>query len=77
LYLLGGGVCEAWDLFSPSMFRELESRSYVYRLTKPKVLEPESLEVGKTHILRAQLGPSAGLIGACILGLNEPISVLQ
>jgi glucokinase len=77
LYLLGGGVCEAWDLFSPSMFRELESRSYVYRLTKPKVLEPASLEAGKTHILRAQLGPTAGLIGACILGLNEPIPVSQ
>jgi glucokinase len=29
LYLLGGGVCEAWDLFSPAMFRELEHRSYV------------------------------------------------
>jgi len=70
LYLLGGGVCEAWNLFSPSMFSELERRSYVYRLTKPEVLEPERLEVGKTYILKAELGSSAGLLGACVAGLE-------
>ena len=74
LYLLGGGVCEAWDLFSPAMFRELESRSYVYRLTKPEVLEPETLEARKTYILKAQLGPTAGLLGACVLGLKSALS---
>jgi len=70
LYLLGGGVCEAWDLFSPAMFRELERRSYLYRLTKPDVLEPTHLEAGKTYILKAQLGSSAGLLGACVKGLE-------
>jgi glucokinase len=74
LYLLGGGVCEAWDLFSPAMFRELEYRSYVYRLTKPKVLEPATLEARKTYILKAQLGPTAGLLGACVLGLKSALS---
>jgi glucokinase len=74
LYLLGGGVCEAWDLFSPAMFRELEHRSYVYRLTKPDVLEPENLEARKTYILKAQLGPTAGLLGACVLGLKSALS---
>ena len=39
------------------MFRELERRSYVYRLTK-------------TYIFKAELGLSAGLLGACILGLE-------
>jgi glucokinase len=70
LYLLGGGVCEAWDLFSPSMFRELEQRSYLYRLTKPEVLAPTHLEAGKTYILKAELGAAAGLLGACVAGLE-------
>ena len=71
LYLLGGGVCEAWDLFAPTMFKELSTRSYIYRLTTPQELKPESLEAGKTYILKAQLGPAAGLLGACILGLKS------
>lgn len=71
LYLLGGGVCEAWDLFAPTMFRELRERSYIYRLTEPSDLEPERLEEKKTYVLRAQLGPAAGLLGACLLGLQE------
>jgi len=70
LYLLGGGVCDSWSLFSPAMFRELERRSYLYRLTKPEVLEPTHLETGKTYILRAELGSSAGLLGACVKGLE-------
>jgi glucokinase len=74
LYLLGGGVCEAWDLFAPAMFRELESRSYVYRLTTPQYPQPEFLDAGKTYILKAQLGSTAGLLGACILGLSTPTS---
>jgi glucokinase len=74
LYLLGGGVCEAWDLFSPAMFRELEHRSYVYRLTKPTVLEPSTLEARKTYVLKAQLGSTAGLLGACVLSLKSALS---
>jgi glucokinase len=70
LYLLGGGVCEAWNLFSPSMFLELERRSYIYRLTKPEDLEPARLTAGKTYILRAELGHLAGLLGACVAGLE-------
>ncbi|MEO6924268.1 MAG: ROK family protein, partial [Bryocella sp.] len=35
LYTIGGGACEAWDLFAPVMFDELLQRSYVYRLTAP------------------------------------------
>jgi glucokinase len=67
LYLLGGGVCDSWDLFAPTMLRVLRKRSYVYRLTEPEVLEPVSLEPNKTYVLRAQLGSSAGLLGACLL----------
>jgi len=56
LYVLGGGLAGAWDLFSPALFEELERRSYVYRLTG-----------GKTQVVTAQLGPDAGLLGACLL----------
>jgi glucokinase len=70
LYLLGGGVSEAWDLFAPTMFRELRSRSYIYRLTEPKEQAPDALELNKTYILPAQLGPIAGLLGACLLPLH-------
>ena len=70
LYLLGGGVCEAWDMFSPRMFLELERRSYIYRLTRPDVLEPARLAAGKTYIIKAELGPLAGLLGACVAGLE-------
>ena len=77
LYLLGGGLCEAWNLFSPPMFRELERRSYIYRLTKPEVLETARLEAGKTHIRKAELGPLAGLLGACVAGLEASTSVPQ
>ena len=71
LYLVGGGVCEAWNLFAPVMFRELQVRSYVYRLTAPEILQPAHLERHKTYILGAQLGPSAGLLGACLLPLQQ------
>lgn len=72
LYLIGGGVCEAWDLFAPRMFEDLRARSYIYRLTEPRVLEPDHLEPNKTYILRAQLSSTAGLLGACLLGLQPP-----
>jgi glucokinase len=56
LYILGGGLANAWDLFAPALFEELTKRSYVYRLTE-----------GKTRIVTAELGPDAGLLGACLL----------
>jgi glucokinase len=71
LYLIGGGVSEAWDLFAPAMFHELTIRSYVYRLTKPDELQPEVLARHKTYISGAQLGPKAGLLGACLLPFQQ------
>jgi glucokinase len=70
LYVIGGGVCEAWDLFSPTMFHELTARSYVYRLTQPTIPQSAQFERHKTYILGAQLGPTAGLLGACLLALQ-------
>lgn len=75
LYLLGGGVCEAWDMFAPTMFQELRLRSYVYRLTAPDELHPVVLERHRTYILRAELGSTAGLLGACLLPYQRQRSV--
>jgi hypothetical protein len=61
---LGGGACEDWDLFAPTMFQHLHSRSYVYRLTEPAVLAPGRLEAKMTYFLPAEFGPTAGLLGA-------------
>jgi glucokinase len=71
LYLIGGGLCEAWDLFAPTMFSELRRMSYVYRLTMPDVLETARLLPKKTYILGAELGTHAGLLGACLLPFQE------
>ena len=80
LYLLGGGVSDAWDLFAPAMFAALPKRSYVYRLTAPDELYPATLEHHKTYIMKAQLGSNAGILGAALLAIqaaNEELSPLE
>jgi len=57
LYLLGGGMTGAWDLFHPPMLAELEHRSFIYRKSAPR-------------IERATLGGDAGLFGAAYLPLQ-------
>jgi glucokinase len=56
LYLLSGGVLPAWDLFAPSMMKEIELRSFTFRNAK-------------TRVERAILGNQAGLFGAAYLPL--------
>jgi glucokinase len=58
LYLLSGGVLAAWDEFAPSMFREIERRSFTYRNAK-------------TSVSKALLGSEAGLYGAAYLPLQS------
>ena len=58
LYLLSGGPLPAWDLFSPSMFAEVTTRSFTFSRTG-------------TRIERAQLGGDAGLYGAAYLPFCE------
>ncbi len=70
LYVVGGGVAESWDLLAPSLFDELERRSYVYALTAPGRAASASMPGGGTRVLQARLGPEAGLLGACILPLH-------
>jgi len=67
LYVIGGGVANSWDLLSPSLFEELEQRSYVYSLTAPGRAASAGMPGGGTRVLPARLGAEAGLMGACIL----------
>jgi glucokinase len=70
LYVVGGGMTDSWDLFSPRLFAELESRSYVYQLNDGK-MDEFGHQARMTHVVPAQLGSEAGLLGACLLPLSE------
>ena len=76
LYVVGGGVAKSWDLLSPSLFDELERRSYVYALTAPGRPASGGMPGGGTRVLPAKLGSEAGLLGACILPLHLSRSTL-
>ena len=67
LYVIGGGAAAAWPLFAPTMFRELERCSYVYRFTMPK--DRDCFEPNKTNVLPARLESGAGLLGAAMVPL--------
>lgn len=71
LYLIGGGVCSAWQAFSPALFRELSRRSIVFRASDPA--ENRSGKK-KTIVTRASLGSDAGLIGAARLPLLQALT---
>lgn len=60
LYLLSGGPLPAWDYFAPSMFAEIDKRSYTCKRTG-------------TRIERALLGSEAGLFGAAYLPLQRAL----
>ncbi|HXR17747.1 MAG TPA: ROK family protein [Terriglobales bacterium] len=76
IYVVGGGVSGAWEVFSPYIFEELHQRSMVYAATAPDSSngnrEGASANVrpggsSKTIITRASLGSDAGLYGAARL----------
>jgi glucokinase len=58
LYVIGGGVAEAWQAFSPALFRELHHRSVVFSAG-----ENSGPGVKATRIVPAELHESAGLLG--------------
>ena len=60
LYLLSGGPLPAWDYFAPSMFAEIDKRSYTCKRTG-------------TRIEKATLGSEAGLFGAAYLPLQKSL----
>jgi glucokinase len=74
LYVVGGGLANAWTLFSRSLFEELRHRSYVYRLTDLGEDRVVDSSPGNTHVVPAQLGPDAGLLGACLLPFTAALS---
>src|SRR5207244_9774790 len=75
IYVIGGGVCSAWDAFAPTIFEELRQRSMVYAATAPAhaagdqgaSAQVESGTGTKTIITQALLGSDAGLYGAARL----------
>jgi glucokinase len=67
LYVVGGGLANAWNLFSPALFEEVRYRSYVYRLTEPGSAVLNGKTSAGTRIIAAELGADSGLLGACIL----------
>jgi glucokinase len=71
LYVVGGGLVQAWHLMQAALFQELIHRSYVYRLTASGSKVARDHPRGPTQILPAELGPDAGLLGACILPFLE------
>lgn len=66
LYIVGGGVAQAWDLFAPKLFEELRYRSYVYRFNDGQADE-FGHQSSKTHVEPAELGAESGILGACLL----------
>jgi glucokinase len=80
IYVIGGGVCSAWEAFSPAIYEELRLRSLVYAATAPP--DPSARHEGasahvkpgpghKTIVTRALLGSDAGLFGAARLPMIE------
>lgn len=58
LYVIGGGVAEAWGQFSPALFEELRRRSYVFA-------------EGRTRVEKSPLRGEGGLLGAAYLALQR------
>jgi glucokinase len=65
MYVIGGGVAAAWEMFSPAMLDEVRKRSFVFAATSA---HPAG---GRTIIARAELGSDAGLFGAARLAMQD------
>ena len=85
MYVIGGGVCSAWEAFSPAVFEELRLRATVYAATAPA--DPHHAHTGAsahvepgtgktTIVTRALLGSDAGLFGAARLPMVGDLWVL-
>ncbi|HMC31569.1 MAG TPA: ROK family protein [Candidatus Angelobacter sp.] len=62
LYVVGGGMSRAWEVFSPALFSELRKRSIVFRAGESSPGKQKS-----TTVVPARLAGDAGLIGAARL----------
>ena len=70
LYVVAGGLSNAWPLFAPAMFAEMRLRSYVYRPTAAAPDDPLTTP-GKSFVRRAELGADSGILGACLLPFEQ------
>jgi len=57
IIIIGGGVADAWNLFSESMYAEVRNRSF-------------PLPAAQVKIVRAECGDDAGLLGAAHLAYS-------
>lgn len=64
LYLISGGPLPAWDMFAPSMFAEVNRRSFIFARTG-------------TKIEKAALAADAGLFGAAYLPFQDERSLIE
>lgn len=77
LYVIGGGVSAAWPAFAPTLFAEVQQRSFVYAGTTTFSAQSAGVIVQQgrggrrrfTRIVRARLGGDAGIYGAARLPL--------
>jgi glucokinase len=76
LYVIGGGVAQSWDVFSPAMFEELRHRSYVYRFTDGSV-DAQGHRNARTYVEPAELGAESGILGACLLPFTVTASIVD
>jgi glucokinase len=74
MYVVGGGMANAWDAFAPAMLDQIQKRSFVYAATS----HDDVVQIARTDATNAQprqstiiarelLGGDAGLLGAARL----------
>jgi glucokinase len=74
LYVVGGGLASAWELFEPEMMNHLRQCSSIFRITDPDLGDGQRMAAAKTFIAPAKLGSDAGLLGACLLPFTVSVS---
>jgi glucokinase len=74
LYVIGGGVASAWEMFAPRMFEVLAQGSSLYRLTDPKRQLGDRMAKADTHVVPARLGSNSGILGACLMPFRVDVS---
>jgi len=81
MYVIGGGMAHAWDMFSPRLLDQVQKRSFVYTATTTgDVVQIEKTGPGSqqrrqaTAIARASLGSDAGLLGAARLAMIADVA---
>jgi glucokinase len=74
LFVIGGGLIGAWDLFAPEMAVEVHRRSYVYRIAQTQY---ESKPARPIRIEPAHLGTASGITGAAALPFQQVRSLVE